>query len=85
MDKCLKNALFDLWIRRANKFRKEVSNIWCFLVSSFNILGDWLAWIPGNGTNIRIGMDLIVGGPSTYGLSYDLLHIICCEYLIKYY
>ena len=32
-------------------------------------MGQWLAWIPGNGTSIRVGLDLVVKGLKGFALS----------------
>ena len=36
-------------------------------------MGKWLSWILGIGNNIEIGIDPIVGGPTMFNLSMDIV------------
>ena len=64
------------WIRNPIKAKKGISTIWNSLIHSFTILGDWLVWRPGNGTQIRVGEDPLVGFPSYFKLSIPLLNLL---------
>ena len=48
---------------------KGASNIYDCLVSSYHILGDWLAWKSGDGRSIRVGEDPFIGGIGVHKLS----------------
>jgi hypothetical protein len=50
-----------------------ISNIWRALISSLLILTEWLVWKPGNGRDIRIGVDPMVGSQHYYKLSGNLI------------
>ena len=68
MDKYLKKII-EQWIRIPTKPIKGVSNIWNGLTSSFNIMGNWLAWTLGNRMSICVGLDTIIGAPENFRLS----------------
>ena len=36
----------------------------------------WLAWIPGNGANIRLELDLIISGPQQFSLSVGIMNAL---------
>ena len=54
---------------------KGVSNIYSGITTAFKFLGQRLAWIPGNGESIWVGMDPIVGGSEGFVLSHELVNI----------
>jgi hypothetical protein len=54
--KYLKHKYVVEWIREWRKNLKEVSNYSKALTSSLQIIIDWIAWNPGNGRDIHIGL-----------------------------
>lgn len=72
MAKYFKKISMIQCIRCEVKCKKESSKIWTCLTDTFDIMGQWLAWVPGNGYNIRLGLDPIIGGAPTYTLSKEL-------------
>lgn len=64
--KYLKQENVYEWIRNENKRSKGNSNSWNYLLNSFLVVKDWLAWKPMNGHNIRIGLDPMFGATSFY-------------------
>jgi hypothetical protein len=67
-----KKSVID-WFREGRKNLKGISNYWRALTASLPIIIDWLAWKPGNGWDIRIGVDLMIGAQSFYKLSKNLI------------
>jgi hypothetical protein len=55
---------------------KGMSNCWKALYDSVYIVIDWLAWKPGNGKDIRIGLDPLIGSHYYYKLSENLISLI---------
>jgi hypothetical protein len=51
-----KKSVVD-WFREGRKNWVGISNIWRALTSSLPIITEWLAWKPGNGKDIKIGVD----------------------------
>lgn len=49
------------WLREGKKNWFEILNTWRALISSLDIVTDWLAWKPGNGRDIKIETDPMVG------------------------
>ena len=45
-------------------------------MSSFDVLGDWLVWKLGNGVQIKIGEDPLIGSIDFYQLSLPLLNFL---------
>jgi hypothetical protein len=62
-----KKSVVD-WFRERRKNWVGISNIWRELITSLPIITDWLAWKPGNGKDIRIGVDPMKGAHSYYNL-----------------
>jgi hypothetical protein len=60
--KYLRKKSVVAWLRQGNKKWTGGSNIWRALTSSLSIINDWLAWKPGDGRDVRIGIDPLVGG-----------------------
>ena len=52
---------------------RNISNIWRALLKALPILKQWLVWRPGNGWNIRVGRDPILGLNGSFRLSAPLL------------
>jgi len=67
-----KKSVID-WFREGRKNLKGIPNYWRALTSSLPIITDWLAWKPGNGWDIKIGVDPIIGAQSFYKLSKNLI------------
>jgi len=63
-----------------------MSNCWRALTSSLSIITSWLVWNPGNGWDIRIGVDIMIGSQSYYKLSKILISILqtqCIKFLAQ--
>jgi hypothetical protein len=52
---------------------KGMSNCWKSLIDYIPIVTNWLAWNPGNGKEIRLGSDPMIGSHSYYKLSESLV------------
>jgi len=66
LKKYLRNKSVKDWFREGKKNQFGISNIWIVLTSSFNIVADWLAWIPSNAKKIRIESHPMVGAHKYY-------------------
>jgi hypothetical protein len=75
--KYLKKKIVVEWFREGWKNWNGISNSWRALTSSLTIITDWLVWKPGNGRDIRIGVDPMFGSHSYYKLSRNLIN--CTE------
>jgi hypothetical protein len=64
------------WLREGSRKWSGVSNIWRALTSSLTIITDWLVWKPGNGRDIRIGADPLVGSHTYFQLSRNLIFLL---------
>ena len=53
-------------LRCASYYYREVQNIWSCLLNSVDVVKDWLAWKPGNGLEIQVGEDPIIGKSNLY-------------------
>jgi hypothetical protein len=73
LKKYLRKKSVKDWFREGKKNWPGISNIWRALTSSYNIVADWLAWKPGNGKDIRIGSDPMVGAHRYYRLTKNLI------------
>jgi hypothetical protein len=69
----IKNKSITEWLREGKKNWNGISNIWRALTSSLSILTYWLVWKPGNGRDIRIGVDPMVGSQTNHKLSRNLI------------
>jgi hypothetical protein len=67
-----KKSIVD-WFREGRKNWVGISNIWRTLTSSLSIITEWLAWKPGNGKDIMIGVDPLIGAQNYYKLSINLV------------
>ena len=70
------------WFREGKKNWVGLSNCLRALTSSLSIITDWLVWNPGNGWDIRIGEDPMIGSQSYYKLSKNLNNILHVEGII---
>jgi hypothetical protein len=70
--KYLKKKSVVEWFREGRKNWMGTSNTWRALITSVPIITDWLAWKPGNGKDIRIGVDPMIGAHTYYKLSRNL-------------
>ena len=73
--KSIKNSMGQ----RLQEVRKRISNIWAGLLGDFKILSSWLAWSPGDGREVCVGEDPIVGGPHSFIMSSELLFHLHCR------
>jgi hypothetical protein len=64
------------WIRKGNSNVKGMSNCWKALHDYLSIVTDWLAWKPGNGKYIRVGLDPLIGSHNYYKLSENLISLL---------
>jgi len=71
-DKYLGSRPLASWIRLPVFQLRSVSSFWKGLVSSIPVILHWLVWIPGNGMEIRIGSDKVLGLGDRSLLSCDL-------------
>jgi hypothetical protein len=62
------------WIRHRNKVASSASTQWRTLSLSFPMIGKALAWKVGNGMQVRIGSDAIVGFGESIFLEEDLIY-----------
>lgn len=75
-DKYLQGRSVSTWLRSVKKKTKGVSNICAGLLSTLPILDDWVAWMPGDGHQIQMVPDPILGGPSVYKISRELIFVL---------
>jgi hypothetical protein len=61
------------WLREGRKKWIGISNIWRALTSSLTIITNWLVWKPGNGRDIRLRDDPLVGAHTYFKLSRNLI------------
>jgi hypothetical protein len=73
LKKYLRKKSVVAWFREGRKSWSGISNIWRALTSSLSIITDWLVWKPGNGRDIRIGVDPMVGSHTYFKLSRNLI------------
>jgi hypothetical protein len=74
--KYLKNKIVVDGFKEGRKKWDGMSNCWRELASSLSIITDWLVWKLGNGWDIRIGVDPMIGSQSYYKLSKNLISIL---------
>ena len=77
--KYLKNISFEDWLRKYYYSICDTSYFWKGFVRSLTWISRKLGWKVGNGLNIILGVDPVVGQNSSYLLSEDLR-----EYLEDY-
>ena len=56
------------WLRGKNFSTRGVSSIWRGFLQSIPWLGSHLAWQVGNGKDVLIGIDLVIGVPTSLSL-----------------
>jgi len=61
------------WIRMPHKSSKNSSVVWKAVVVSVNIIEKGLAWLVGDGTQVRLGQDPWIGCPEGFTLSQGLV------------
>jgi hypothetical protein len=71
-DKYMCSRPLDCWIRKPTFQMRSASSFWKGLVSSIPVILHWLVWNPGDGTEIRIGCDKVLGLGDRSLLSSDL-------------
>jgi len=71
--KHLKKKTMEEWFMQGRKNWAGTSNFWRALTSSVSIITYWLVWKPGNGRDIRIGDDPMVGSHTYYKLSRNII------------
>jgi hypothetical protein len=74
LKKYLKKKYVVEWFREGRKNLKGISNCWRALTTSLPIITDWLVWKLGNGWDIRLGVDPLIGAQSFYKLSVNLVN-----------
>ena len=74
--KYIKKKYVIEWFGEGKKNQTSASNIWRALTSSFNILSDWLVQKPGNGEDIRIGVDPLIGSHTYYKVFENLISVL---------
>jgi len=71
--KYLKKKYVKEWFMQGRNNWTCTSNFWRALTTSLSIITDWLVWKSGNGRDIRIGTDPMVGSYTYYKLSRNLI------------
>ena len=72
ISKYLKHLSVIEWLRNKRFSTRRVSIIWRGFIQSLPWLGSHLAWQVGDGKNILIGLDPIIGAHTSYILPDDL-------------
>jgi hypothetical protein len=75
-DKYLGSLSLDRWIRKPTFNLRKVSPFWKGLVSSIPVILHWLVWKPGDGVEVQIGVDKILGMGDRSLLSPDLRSLL---------
>ena len=70
--KYMKNLTVVAWLREKRFCTRRVSIIWRGFLQTLPWLGRHLAWQVGNGSDILIGVDPIIGAHSTFTLPEEL-------------
>ena len=70
--KYMKNLSVADWLRGNDFNSRGVSLIWRDFLQSLPWLGRCLSWLVGNGNDIILGIDPIVGSQATYLLPLEL-------------
>jgi hypothetical protein len=73
VNKYLRKKSVAAWLRQGSRKWSGGSNIWRALTLSLNIINEWLVWKPGDGRDVRIGSDPMVGSHNFYQLSRNLI------------
>ena len=77
--KYMKNMLIQNWFRNKDFRFNNTSRIWMGFINTLKWIGQGLTWQVGQGTEVRVGVDPIVGLGSSYILPYELR-----TYLVDY-
>ena len=75
-------------IRKPSKQGKGGSIAWKALMTEYHLIGDYLAWLIGNGQRVRLGADPWIGCSHTNRLSQNLIHHLHtrnCQYFADVY
>ena len=70
--KYMKKLPFHAWLREKCFFIQNASIIWKGFLKKFPWIGKGILWQVGNGSDIRLGMDPIVGLGNSFILPEDL-------------
>ena len=70
--KYMKKLSVATWLRNKSFSVRGVSVIWKGVLHTLSWLGSGLIWMVGNGSDIRAGIDPIIGLGSPFTLSLDL-------------
>ena len=73
ISKYFPNGSIQDWIRKRDKSFKNGSIGWKALVLAFPQVVNWLAWLIGNGREVRVGEDPWSGARERYKLSEALV------------
>ena len=65
--------LFD-WVRKPLKVSRNISPIWKGFLKIYHMIGLNLCWKVGNGRNMMVGIDPIIGLGEDYKLSTHILN-----------
>ena len=71
-NKYLKMGSVEAWLRDKKFLSRGVSAIWKWFLLSLPWLGRHLAWQVGNGKNVLLGIDLIVGVSNSLSIPQGL-------------
>jgi ribonuclease HI len=75
-DKYLGSRPLACWIRKPVFQLRSISSFWKGLVTSNPVILHWLVWNPGDGTEVRLGCDKILGLGDRSLLSFDLRSLL---------
>jgi len=75
-DKYLGSLPLARWIRKPTFQLRWSSPFWKILISSIPIILHWLVWNPGDGTDIRIGADKVLGMGDRSLLTPELRYLL---------
>ena len=71
ISKYLKNISIVSWLRKKNFSNRHVSVFWKGFIHTLPWIGKFLAWHVGNGMDIQLGIDPIIGTQSCPELRSD--------------
>jgi len=75
-DKYFPHILVTFWLIPASQNSTSTSQIWRNMKKTLPIIIHWLRWKPGDGHEIIVGRDMILGMGSSSFLSKDLITLL---------
>jgi len=71
-----KSLNLELWLQQENKSIRGASVVWQGFYKAVPVIEKWMAWCLGNGANIRLGEDLIIGSNHFFELPSQLVNYL---------